>query len=265
MSLRTIAGALIGLFLVLLLYAKLADLAGGVEAPGKGTGSEKTSTELADSAGKAAEAGADLPGKEVAEAGAGLPPESPSVWDMIPAWLLVSLGMLLVGGGGYYGMQEVNQKIEERGSIDKDPKFLEDMLRGYADIISEMLVTPRQIKRFSSKIRLQHNLMQNIALEQKTRPGGGGFQFNQQEQLLSFMYLLIIEQDRETVQQLVYCTKEEFAGRLKDIALHKFDYKRFLNQDRSTEANGALSLFLAAQQDEALIKQLCRLNLGSLV
>jgi hypothetical protein len=264
MYLRTIAGALIGLFLVLLLYAKLADLAGGVNEHDKGAGTEKTPAELAGSSGEVGQAGADMESKEVAKPGTEPQAELLSVWDSIPAWLMICMGMLLVGGGGYYGWQEVNSKIEDR-YIDKDPKFLEDMLRAYADIISEMLVTPRQIKRFSSKIRLQHNLMHNIAMEQKNRPGGGSFQFDQQVQLLSFMYLLIIEQDRETAQQLVKCTKEDFASRLKDKALHQFDHKRFLNPDRSTEASSALTLFLAAEQDGALLKQLCRLNLGSLV
>lgn len=119
------------------------------------------------------------------------------------AWWLVLVG-LTCGTGLYFGVRELRINLQAEDPEETDPPFLESLFKAYTKDIGKSLPTPRAIKRFYSKVRLQYSLLSSSDEEKKD--DGLAFQ-DKEDEALFFEIMLILE------------TKPPMTGEYLDIAL----------------------------------------------
>ncbi|MGY2132363.1 hypothetical protein ACW9KT_09050 [Hymenobacter sp. HD11105] len=198
---------------------------------------------------------------------------------------LVALLPLVLAGYGWYQTRQGLQQAKNAPAQQREPMLLQLLLLAYADHIRALLRTPRQIKRFVGKVRLQHHLLGSLAQGQgRTRP----FSFGPAEQVLAFVLLLLIEENAHvSSQQLDEAAftkhlREAYpvalaAGHLNAAVTKRFAFWRgkvWLRPEPNTAAKAPLLVFGALLPEDTsflnsnqamLLKQLYWLNAGLLV
>ncbi|GGF26208.1 hypothetical protein [Hymenobacter cavernae] len=203
-------------------------------------------------------------------------------------WLLPGLGLLgavLLGRFAWVGWRDSQVELLLPDRSERDTPVLEMLLRTFAGPIGRALPIPRQVKRFASKARLQHNLLH--ALARSTSNGPNPFQFGPKQQVLAFLLLLLLEEEtaRENfaksvsglndapLMRLRETEQELFATELRSIftAWHQTgtdasNYAAFAQAaGRSIPTYSELPTLLTNEASDRLLVQLYRLNAGLLV
>lgn len=189
-------------------------------------------------------------------------------------WGLAAL-LLGLGAGtylGYLGWRESKVALVAADPNDRDTQLLELLMGAFAGAIGCVLPIPRQVKRFASKARLQHNLLAQLADETRlTSP----FDFGAAQQVLAFLLLLLLE-DRtaspsERHPPLRELAEDDFVVTLRERfrAWHRADsnhkaYANFAQQATSlaVPAYAELPDLLNKTETDRLLIQLHRLNAG---
>ena len=197
------------------------------------------------------------------------------------------LAALLLGLGaaaylGYLGWRESRAELVDADPNDRDTQLLELLMGAFAGSIGRALPIPRQVKRFASKARLQHNLLAQLADETRqaqlaskprlTPP----FDFGATQQVLAFLLLLLLE-DRTTdpgarQPPLRELAEDDFVVSLRERfgAWHRAGtdypaYTNFAQQAGSLAAPPYAELPAELDAADRLLIQLHRLNAGLLV
>jgi hypothetical protein len=218
-------------------------------------------------------------------------------------WLLPALallGLALLAGFVWIGWRERQNKLLVPDRFERDTPLLELLLRAFAGPIGRVLPIPRQVKRFASKARLQHNLLHALAKNTPLAPTGAsqlepetpanewvGIRFGPEVQVLAILVLLLLEEEivRESRSRLdhlsndtapVYLretSQEEFAAKLRglfinwhEMGLDEAVYERFRRVAGSSVPDyEGLLVALESKGGAWLLMQLHRLNAGLLV
>lgn len=215
-----------------------------------------------------------------AAAGTATPqPQAPTPPPAGRRWGLAALLLLGLGAGayvGYQGWRESQTELVDADPNDRDTSLLEALMSAFAGAIGRALPIPRQVKRFASKARLQHNLLRQLADETQHT---SAFQFDVPQQVLAFLLLLLLESGDAA-------PGNHRAGPLRELGEGAFVEglrERFRAWHRAGTDQKAYTIFiqqagylevlayadLLAEVDEAsadrLLVQLHRLNAGLLV
>jgi hypothetical protein len=190
-------------------------------------------------------------------------------------WGLAAL-LLGLGAGaylGYLGWRESKVALVAADPNDRDTQLLELLMGAFAGAIGRALPIPRQVKRFASKARLQHNLLAQLADETRLT---SNFDFGAAQQVLAFLLLL---EDRtaagsERHPPLRELAEDDFGVTLRERfrAWYRADsnHKAYANfAQRATSlavlAYAKLPGLLNKTETDRLLIQLHRLNAGLLV
>jgi hypothetical protein len=185
------------------------------------------------------------------------------------------LGLGAVAYLGYAGWRESTQQLVEADPNDRDTQLLELLMGAFAGVIGRALPIPRQVKRFASKARLQHNLLGQLADETRHT---SRFNFDAAQQVLAFLLLLLLE-DRAAptsgrATPLRELDEDDFVVTLRErfLAWHRTCadsrvYARFEQQAHllAVPTYADLPALLNEAEADRLLIQLHRLNAGLLV
>ena len=206
------------------------------------------------------------------------PPASPPA--ALPDGRPWSLAALLLGLGvvaylGYLGWRVSTQPLVDADPNDRDTQLLELLMGAFAGVIGRALPIPRQVKRFASKARLQHNLLGQLADETRQT---SRFTFNISQQILAFLLLLLLEDQAALTSgratPLRELDEDDFVVTLRErfLAWYRTDaasrvYTSFAQQAHqfAVPAYADLPAVLHDSETDRLLVQLHRLNAGLLV
>ncbi|WP_375435293.1 hypothetical protein [uncultured Hymenobacter sp.] len=217
---------------------------------------------------------------------------------LLPALTLLGLALLL--GFAWIGWRERQNKLLVPDRFERDTPLLELLLGAFAGPIGRVLPIPRQVKRFASKARLQHNLLHALAKNTQqlivpTSQGDverlenelGTVQFGPGEQVLAILLLLLLEEEivresRSKLEQLAddaapmylrETSPDEFIAKLRALFIRWHEtgtdtavyarFRRVGGEEVPTYAQ--LRLLLESDAGVWLLMQLHRLNAGLLV
>jgi hypothetical protein len=176
---------------------------------------------------------------------------------------------------GYAGWRESTRQLIDADPNDRDTQLLELLMGAFAGVIGRALPIPRQVKRFASKARLQHNLLGQLADETRQT---SRFSFDAAQQVLAFLLLLLLE-DRAApasgrAAPLRELDEDDFVVSLRErfLAWHRTNadsrvYARFEQRAYSLAVPTYADLpdLLNEAESDRLLIQLHRLNAGLLV
>jgi hypothetical protein len=126
-------------------------------------------------------------------------------------------------------------------------------------------LSPRQIKRFNSKARVQHRQLTALAKVNHK------LEFPVEGQLLAFQVLLLLEEDREGPQQLVSAPLSQFTSQLAhacatraDLAAARQQALQAADIAAALAREGSVPVVLTSAGRYQLLAQLYELNIGLL-
>jgi hypothetical protein len=154
-------------------------------------------------------------------------------------------------------------------------KVLEALLtlKAHQQMQQRLGLTPRQIKRFNSKARVQHSQLQAMARRgQQSEQTSPAFTFPVSGQIQAFQLLLLLEESRQQQQPLLQAKRAEFIRQLQEAyAQHTelTDARRAAADSPALNKSGdaaAADQFAALNQqlDPRLLEQLYEMNIGLL-